>query len=218
MHYQTKAIGILGGTFDPIHFGHLRAALEISQVLDLSKVMFIPCYQPVHRKLPLASPHERLAMVRLAIQNEPKLMVNDCEIMRQGPSYTIDTLQHLRKEMPTTPFCLIMGIDALLNFPSWHRWEEILTLAHLIVMRRPQYQLPATGIVADLLKQRLQFTAEALYEPIAGNILLQPVTLLEISATEIRKLIAAGKSPRFLLPESVFNYIKQHGVYSISRL
>lgn len=215
---MSKPIGILGGTFDPIHFGHLRTALELYQALELAEVRLIPCYQPVHRKLPIASPEHRLAMVRCAIEEETALSVDDCEIQRKGPSYTIDTLEILTKKLPNTPFCLIMGIDALLGFASWNRWEDILKLAHLVVAHRPQYQLPQSGIVADLLKKRLKTNPLALHDQLAGNILLHPVTPLEISATDIRKQIAMGRSPRYLLPDSVNQYIEQHGVYSLSRL
>lgn len=213
-----KPIGILGGTFDPIHFGHLRMALELYQALDLAEVRLIPCYQPVHRKLPVATPAQRLDMVTKAIADEPVLKVDSCEIDRQGPSYTIDTLKGLHAKNANTPFAIIMGIDALLGFSSWHKWEEILKLAHLVVAHRPQYQLPQTGVIADLLKERLTENPAALHQVAAGNILLHPVTALEISSTDIRKQIAEGKNPRFLLPDSVYSYIKQHGTYSISRL
>ncbi len=218
MNKLHKTIGILGGTFDPIHFGHLRTALELHQHLDLAEVRVIPCYQPVHRKTPTATPEQRLAMVKIAVENEPALQVDTREIQRQGPSYTIDTLESLRAEFPQTSFCLIMAIDALLNFPSWNRWQEILDLAHLIVAHRPHYHLPHSGTVADLLKQRLKHNPEAIHETLAGNIILYPVTPLEISATDIRRQIALGLSPRYLLPDAVYKYIQHHGVYSLSRL
>lgn len=219
MHNNLQPpIGILGGTFDPIHFGHLRTALELRQALDLAEVRLIPCYLPVHRKLPVATPKQRLEMVRHAIESEQALRIDDCEIKRKGPSYTIDTLTYLRKELPDSPLCLIMGIDALLNFPSWNRWEEILQLAHLVVAHRPQYNLPHTGIVADLIKQRLKHATLDLHASRAGNILLHPVTPLEISATDIRKQIAMGRNPRYLLPDNVYKYIQEHGVYSISHI
>jgi nicotinate-nucleotide adenylyltransferase len=217
MHKLQQPIGIFGGTFDPIHFGHLRTALELVQALDLAEVRLIPCYQPVHRKLPIASPEQRLAMVKCAIENEPLLKVDPCEIQRKGPSYTVDTLEQFRKKWPHTPFVLIIGIDAMLSFPSWHRFEDILKLAHLVVAHRPHFQLPNTGLVADLLKQRLK-TVSALHQHLAGSIILHPVTPLEISATDIRKQIATGKNPRYLLPNSVYDYIKKHGVYSVSHL
>src|ERR1700722_2634359 len=109
MNNLHQAIGILGGTFDPIHFGHLRTALELHQALDLAEIRFIPCYQPVHRKIPIATPAQRLAMVERAIESEKYLRVDDCEIKRKGPSYTIDTLTQLNKQLPDTPLCLIMG-------------------------------------------------------------------------------------------------------------
>ncbi len=218
MHSLSQPIGIFGGTFDPIHFGHLRTALELYQALELAEVRLIPCYLPVHRKTPVASAKHRLAMVRAAIEGETALTVDDCEIQRKGFSYTIDTLEFLHQKFPSTPLCFIMGIDALLGFPSWQRFEDILKLSHLVIVHRPQYHLPQTGIVTDLLKQRLKHGAAALHESLAGNIVLHPVTPLEISATDIRKQIAADKNPRFLLPDAVYRYIVQHGVYSISRI
>jgi nicotinate-nucleotide adenylyltransferase len=215
MHQTHKAIGILGGTFDPIHMAHLRMALELYEGLDLAKVHLVPCYYPVHRKIPSASPDDRLKMVQCAIRNEPALYADDREISRGTPSYTIDTLLEMRKEMPNTPFCLILGIDAFLGFTSWHRWQEILEHAHLIVAHRPQYHIPNTGIITDLLKARLQHEVSYIHEHLAGGILLRPITPLEISATDIRKQIAIGRNPRYLLPDGVYDYIKQHGIYSI---
>lgn len=216
MQKLQQAIGILGGTFDPIHFGHLRTALELYQALTLAEVRIIPCYQPVHRKLPIATPEQRLAMVERAVEFEPALIVDNCEIERKGPSYSIDTLELLRKNRPDTPLCLIIGIDALLGFPSWHRYEEILEIAHLVIAHRPNYQLPTNGVVADLLKHRLKKNPNSLHNCLAGNILFHPVTPLEISASDIRRQISIGKNPRYLLPDSVYKYIQQHGIYSLS--
>lgn len=218
MHQTHKALGILGGTFDPIHLGHLRLALELYETLNLVKVHITPCYQPVHRKLPVASPEQRLAMVERAVVDESALFADAREIHRRGPSYTIDTLLELRAEVPNTPLCLLVGIDAFLGFTSWHRWEEILEHAHIIIAHRPQYQLPSTGIIADLITDRLQKEISYIHENIAGGILLRPITALEISASDIRKQIAMGRNPRYLLPDGVYNYIKQNGTYSISRL
>jgi nicotinate-nucleotide adenylyltransferase len=218
MHQTQKAIGILGGTFDPIHHGHLRMALELFEALDLLKVHLIPCYQPVHRKLPAASPEQRLAMVECAVSGEPALFADNREIKRQSPSYTIDTLLEIRAEMPNTPLCLMVGIDAFLGFSSWHRFEEILENAHIIVAHRPNYQLPQTGIIADLLKERLQQEVAYIHEKQAGGILFRPITSLEISASDIRKQIAMGRNPRYLLPDRVFDYIKENGTYSIGRI
>ncbi len=215
MHQTHKAIGILGGTFDPIHLGHLRMAIELYDALDLAKVHIIPCYQPVHRKQPVASADQRLAMVKCAIADEPALLADDREIRRQSPSYMIDTLLDLKQEMPETPLCLMLGIDAFLSFSSWHRWEDILSHAHLIIAHRPNYQIPPTGIVADLLKAPIQQEIAFIHEHNAGGILLRPITSLDISASDIRKQFAMGRNPRYLLPDNVYNYINQHGTYSI---
>jgi nicotinate-nucleotide adenylyltransferase len=215
---KTRALGILGGTFDPIHLGHLRLALELHDSLNLSKVHVIPCYRPVHRKLPVATPEQRLAMVECAVTGEPALYADPREIRRQNPSYMIDTILELREEMPGAPLCLLIGIDAFLGFPSWHRWREIMEESHLIVAHRPQYQLPATGEVADLLKERLKLNHEFIHEHQGGGILLMPITQLEISASDIRKQIAMGRNPRYLLPDRVYDYIKQFGTYSINRI
>ena len=217
MNQTPQAIGILGGTFDPIHLGHLRMALELYEALNLAKVHIIPCYQPVHRKLPAASAAQRFAMIQCAIATEPALYADDREIQRKTPSYMIDTLIDLRKTMPETPLCLLIGIDAFLSFTSWHRWKEILDHAHIVIAHRPQYQLPSTGIIADLIKTRLQQSFTCLHENLAGNILLRPITSLEISATDIRKQIAMGKNPRFLLPDSVYSYIQQEKIYSLDK-
>lgn len=218
MHQTHKAIGILGGTFDPIHDGHMRLAIEMYEGLDLAQVNIIPCYQPVHRKLPVASPEQRLAMVKCAVQSDPLLVADGREIKRKAPSYMIDTLLDLHNEMPQTPLCLLLGIDAFLGFHSWHRWKEILELAHIIVAHRPQFQLPPTGTLAEVLKEKFQKEISYVHENAAGGILFHPITSLEISASDIRKQIALGRNPRYLLPDAVYEYIQEHGTYSINRM
>lgn len=218
MHQSKRAVGILGGTFDPIHFGHLRLALELYQAFNLEHIRLIPCHQPVHRKSPTASPEDRLAMAKRAVASETALKIEECEIKRKGPSYTIDTLLELRKKAPQVPFCILIGIDAFLGFPSWHRWQEILDNAHLIVAHRPNYHLPATGVIAKLIRDRLVEETEVVHQKLQGCILLHPITSLEISATDIRKQIAMGKNPRYLLPDNVYEYIKKRGTYSVSTI
>lgn len=218
MRDTHPAIGILGGTFDPVHLGHLRLAIELQESLNLTRVNIIPCYRPVHRKMPVASPTERLAMVECAVQNEPALLADDREIRRQNPSYMIDTVLEMRTEMPKHALCLLIGIDAFLGFASWHRWKEILEQAHLIVAHRPHYQLPKTGVIADLIKTHLRDDPAYIHQHQSGGILLRPITQLEISASDIRKQFAMGRNPRYLLPDQVYDYIKQQGFYSISRI
>lgn len=209
-----KPIGILGGTFDPIHFGHLRMALELHSALDLAKVHIIPCYQPVHREPPLANPQARVEMIKSAIIDEPAFQLDIREIKRQDRSYFIDTLLEMRNERPNTPLCIFIGLDAFLGFATWHRYTEILQNGHIIIAHRPQYQLPKTGIIAEMLNNILQHSINFVHENLAGGLLLNPITALEISASDIRKQIAMSQNPRYLLPNSVYDYIKQHGIYS----
>lgn len=210
-----RPIGILGGTFDPIHLGHLRMAIELQQSLSLDHVRIIPCYQPVHRKNPEAPAHQRLKMIEIAVQTEPALRVDACEIERKGPSYTIHTLQFLREKFPHQPLSIIMGIDALLSFTSWYQWESILKLSHLIIAYRPNYQLPQTGIVSELLNTHSVTDRHRLREIEGGNILLHPVTSIDISSTDIRKQISQGRNIRYLVPDSVYDFVKKNAIYSI---
>jgi len=215
MHQTHKAIGILGGTFDPIHLGHLRMAIELYEALDLAKVHLTPTFKPMYRKQPIASPAARLAMLKCAIKSEPALVADDREIRRKGITYTIDTLIEMRKEMPDIPLCLLVGIDAFLGFASWHRFQEILNHAHIIIAHRPHYHLPRDGMIADLIHAKQQKDIAYIHENMSGGILLRPITALEISATDIRKQIAMGRNPRYLLPDGVYDYINQHGIYTV---
>ncbi len=157
-------------------------------------------------------------MTKRAVATETAFKIDECEIKRKGPSYTIDTLLELRKKAPQAPFCILIGIDAFLGFTSWHRWQEILENAHLIVAHRPNYHLPQTGIVAKLIRDRLVEEATLIHQKTQGCIFLHPITSLEISATDIRKQIAMGKNARYLLPDNVYEYIKKRGTYSVSTL
>jgi len=208
-----NAIGILGGTFDPIHFGHLRMAIDLQEALQLSQVRFVPCYQPVHRKPPEATIEDRCAMVELAIRDEPGLQVDRCEIDRQGLSYTIDTVRFLEEKYPHDALCLILGSDSLIGFTSWHEWECILEKAHLIIAHRPHFQLPTQGKIGKVVKKHATDQWEDLHEKKAGCIYFRGVTQLEISATDIRRQFLGQVNPRFLLPDSVLEYIQAHKIY-----
>ncbi|GAB4289281.1 MAG: nicotinate-nucleotide adenylyltransferase [Thiohalomonadaceae bacterium] len=208
------AVGILGGTFDPVHFGHLRAALEAQEVLGLAEVRLLPCGQPPHREPPRASATDRLAMLELAAAGQPGLRVDRRELERSGPSYMVDTLASLRAELGAAPLCLLLGSDAFLGLPQWHRWRELLQLAHLVVLHRPGWTLESVPVpLAEVLAAHRLATAAALTARPAGGILLQPVTPLDISATAIRAQIAAGRSPRYLLPDAVWDYIRRRDLY-----
>jgi nicotinate-nucleotide adenylyltransferase len=212
-----QSMGILGGTFDPIHFGHLRLALEVSESLQLDCIHFIPCYRPPHRHMPIAATYHRVNMIALAIQEEPAFHLNKIEIECRQISYSIDTLIKLRECYPATTFFLVLGMDAFEQFESWHRFREILSFAHLVVAYRPPYQLPANeSSIKTFLNQHLIEKKDLVDYPYGGGILLQPITALDISASLIRKQLALGLNPRYLLPETVYDYIQQHQIYRAS--
>ncbi|HEX2237805.1 MAG TPA: nicotinate-nucleotide adenylyltransferase [Gammaproteobacteria bacterium] len=205
-------IGILGGTFDPIHLGHVEPARDLLQMLPLREIRFIPARIPPHRNPPLASAAHRWRMLELAIQDQPGLMADDRELRRAGPSYTVDTLGELHAEL-SEPLCLIIGMDAFANLTTWHRWQDILRLAHIVITTRPGASLPTTGAAADLLKERYCDSPQALTDLLCGGILPRTVRHLDISSSTIRAGIAAGKDVSAMLAPPVWRYIREHGLY-----
>lgn len=206
-------IGILGGTFDPIHFGHLRLALEAQQQLNLQEVRFIPCQQQVLKPTTKTSAEHRLEMLRLAINNQSKFIVDKREIERSTPSYSYDTLTSLRAEFPNHPLGFIIGSDALARFSQWHRWDELIQLTHLIIAKRPNYEFTLTSEVKEYLDKYVTNDPHVLQQQTHGYIYFQEITALDISATEIRNLVQLGKSARYLLPENVLEYIEKNQLY-----
>jgi nicotinate-nucleotide adenylyltransferase len=211
-----RPIGILGGTFDPIHYGHLRTAFELLQTLRFAEVRFIPCGDPPHRGVTFATSLLRLEMVRLATRNEANFIVDDRELHREGPSYSVDTLVSLRGEFPDRSLCLITGMDAFLGLPTWHRWDEILDFAHIVVAHRPGWRVPDDGALGILLREKRTRRAEDLHERLQGNIYVHAVTQLEIASTDIRSLVAGGYDPRYLMPDSVRDVILESSCYASS--
>ena len=209
-----RPIGIFGGTFDPIHYGHLRTAFELLQTLRFAEVRFIPCGDPPHRGETFATAVLRLEMVRLATRNEPDFIVDDRELRREGPSYSVDTLASLRGEFPNRSLCLITGMDAFLELPTWHRWDEILNYAHIVVAHRPGWQVPDDGALGVLLGDKRTRRADDLHEKLQGNIYVHAVTQLEIASTDIRSLVADGYDPRYLMPDSVRDVIVKSSCYT----
>jgi nicotinate-nucleotide adenylyltransferase len=206
-------IGIFGGTFDPIHFGHLRTAFELMHGLRLAQMRFVPAGQPPHRDVPLADAGLRLELVRAATADQPGFSVDDREVRRNGPSYTVLTLTELRAEFPGQPLCLAVGMDAFLGLMQWHRWSRILELAHVVVAHRPGWGAPDDGPLGELLRLRRTARVDDLHEALAGRIFVQPVTQLEISSTELRGLLAAGLDPRYLVPDTVRDILRGTGSY-----
>ncbi|MEJ2692272.1 MAG: nicotinate-nucleotide adenylyltransferase [Candidatus Thiodiazotropha sp.] len=206
-------IGILGGTFDPIHFGHLRTALDVMQEVGLDQVRFIPLHGAVHRDQPETPAALRMRMVEMAVAGQPGFVADDRELRRAGDSYTIDTLDSLRGDYPREPLCLLLGMDAFNGFADWRRPEEILQMAHLLVMYRPGSSAPSDPRARAILEAHRCEEAAALRRQTAGLIQLQPVTRLEISSTRIRSLVAAEVSPRYLLPDPVLKLIEKNRLY-----
>lgn len=207
-------LGILGGTFNPIHRGHIQSALELCERLALKEMRLMPSAVPPHRELPTCSAARRAQMVRLAAAEHTCLQCDDRELQRSGPSYTIDSLADIRAEEGTErSIILVMGADAVAALDGWHRWRELTGFSHILVIARPGWQLPREGIVADWLQQHLTRSLETLQHTSCGAVLVQELTPHNVSSTEIRRLIAAAESPRELVPEPVWQYIKKQGLY-----
>lgn len=210
---ESQAIAVLGGTFDPVHNGHLRLAIELAEKLNLHQVRLMPGYLPVHKDSPSASTEQRLQMLSLAVADSPELTVDDREIKRQGPSYTLLSLQELRKEVgEDCPIYFILGEDAFSKFDEWHQWRELIRYAHLLVAIRP-------GIHADISPELEQFVeanqyrGEGIPTSAAGYVIRMSNVMLEISSSDIRQRIAENRNIRYLLPANVHRYIAEQQIY-----
>ena len=213
----STPIGIFGGTFDPIHYGHLRLAEELADRLSLAEVRLIPARVPPHRGTPRVTSAHRLEMVQLACAGNPRFRVDDRECRRQGASFTVDTLLELRAELGhQCVLALLMGVDAYLALTTWSRWEQLFELAHLVIAHRPGFELD-TGELPPALAS--QTAARLLRDPTqlrlrpAGAVLTVDIPPLDISATAIRAALRSGRSPRYLLPDSVLDYIGRNHLY-----
>ena len=214
---MSDALGLFGGTFDPVHYGHLRLAEESIAHLGLGAVRWIPAGQPPHRERPQVTAAQRLRMVRQATAGNPRFYVDPAEVEAAAPSYTVLTLERLRLELgDRLPLVLLVGADAFAGLASWHRWRDILELAHVAVSHRPGFPVePASlprELAAEFAARRLP-DAGGLGESPGGGIVTFAMTQLAISATQIRKLLANGLSARYLLPDDVLDYIQTHSLY-----
>ena len=213
-------IGILGGTFDPIHHGHLRLALEAMEQCDLQQVRLIPSGTPPHRAAPKTPAAQRLAMVQMAVQAHPKLVLDACEVHRTDPCYTVDTLAALREQFGAAqPLCLLLGSDAFLHLHTWYAWQRLFELAHIVVMQRPGKPLGNAMLHADAALQaayqaRLAPSPQLLHEAAQGVIVALDMPLLEISATDIRHRCRTQRDLRYLVPDAVAQHIHLHNLYT----
>jgi nicotinate-nucleotide adenylyltransferase len=209
-------LGIMGGTFDPVHFGHLRLAIEALETLGLDTVRWVPSGYPGHRDTPTTMPMHRVEMVRLAIAGEPRFTLDVAETRTSEPTFTINTLKRLRAEIGgDRPLVMILGMDSFLTLPTWRAWTELFDHTHFAVGERPGFELSTQTMVSGLALQyaRRSATPDAVRAAASGAIVTFPMTLLDISATELRDRFARGASARYLLPESVLAYIGAHRLY-----
>ena len=211
----SAMLGVLGGTFDPVHCGHLRTALDVVEALGLPELRLVPLRHAVHRAQPQAPAALRLAMLRAAVADEPRLVVDDRELRRDAPSYTVLTLESLRADRGSDePICLLVGVDAYAEFLTWHRPDDILRLAHLVVMQRPGAALPDDRALAAFTALRRTEDRRALRSAPAGRILFLPVTQLGIAATDLRERLCAGRSVRWLVPDAVLAILERERPYA----
>ena len=200
--------------FDPIHYGHLRTAHELCELLALERIAFVPAGDPPHRAAPLADAATRVAMVGAAIAGDDRFYVDERELRRSGPSYTVLTLAELRAERGAQPIVLILGMDAFAGLDRWHRAAELIGLAHLVVALRPRATLPAAGLQKTLLDERLcEDPAELAGRP-AGLVHVCRNTQIDLSSSAVREVIAAGRDPRYLMPEAARRIILATGSYA----
>lgn len=212
-HAKRKKIGIFGGTFDPVHIGHLRLALELKQQLGLDEMRLIPSHKPPHRDEPQANSLQRAEMLQLALRDCIGLQMDEREIWRDRPSYTYETLLELRAELGAdVSVVLCMGADAFSGVHTWFCWQELIHLAHIVVVARPGWNLPEFGPMVELLHKHQREQNSLDYEP-AGSIVLMSPRLLPISATEIRQQIHHKKSAQFLVTDAVWQYIQTNHLY-----
>jgi nicotinate-nucleotide adenylyltransferase len=206
-------IGLLGGTFDPIHYGHLRPAHDASRQLGLRALHLVPVAVPPHRPAPVADAGHRLRMVELGVAEFPGLVADDREIRRGGVSYSVTTLESMRAEMGTEPICLLLGADAFAGLPSWHRWDDLSQLAHMVVMTRPGFTASGTDAPAWARPRICASPAELTRRP-AGGVCFVTVAPLDVSASRLRQAIAHGAMPAAAeLPPAVWDYIRHHHLY-----
>lgn len=214
---MSEPLGLFGGTFDPVHFGHLRLAEEAISHLGLSAVRWIPAGRPPHRGTPQVTPQQRLEMVLRSTAKNPRFFVDPAEVEAARASYTVETLERLRGEFGhQQSLVLLVGADAFAGLSTWHRWRELFSLAHIAVSHRPGFPVERASLPGELASEFAERRAadpQVLAATGAGQIVTFAMTQLAISATQIRHLLSNGKSARYLLPDAVLDYIQLHQLY-----
>lgn len=216
------ALGLFGGTFDPVHFGHLRLATELAEAFRLERVVFIPAGLPYHRgRTAHASSEERLTMLKLAIARDPRFDVDDRELRREGATYSYDTLAEIRAERgPDAPLVFLLGSDAFAKIDTWHRWTELFALAHFAVAIRgddAEWASKGPGAFPREVWPRITLNLREMLSAPSGKVMTFAMTPLAISSTALRELVAQGSSIRYLAPDPVVEFVRSHRIYSSSR-
>lgn len=212
---MAKPIGILGGTFDPVHNGHIRLAIECYERLGLEEVRLVPLHTPPHRREPTASPEQRYTMLEMATEKMNGLIIDNCELIKDGISYTIETAQMMRKKFYGTSLCLLMGTDAFNHIYTWFQWQDLLNFVHIVIAERPgNVSQPDNAGVQDFLISHESGNLSDLYDFPSGKIFRIAMPLLDISSTRIREIFSAKKNPAMLLPEAIIEYIEANHIYS----
>jgi nicotinate-nucleotide adenylyltransferase len=214
MSLTQGPLAMLGGAFDPVHFGHLRTAAEIYTYFELAELRFVPSANPSHRPPHRASTALRMRMLEAATADLLWCSVDDRELRRDGPSWSVLTLEEMRAEAGDRSLCMILGMDAFLGLTRWHRWEELTELAHLLVAHRPGWQPPDVGPLGDFVHARLSSDVADLHASPAGRLFIHEVTQLEIASSAIREVFAADQDPRFLMPEAAIKIATESGCYA----
>jgi len=213
-HLLPEPLALFGGTFDPVHYGHLRCADEARKKLKLNSLYLLPASIPPHRTTPRATAEQRMEMLQLAQAEFSQLLIDDREYRREGPSYMVDTLQELRQEFPQRPLLLLLGQDAANELHSWHDWQQLFTLAHIVILTRPGQKEAYRQDLARQMQRREVSDIQDLAATEAGAVLKLEVTPIDISATTIKSIIRLGRSPRSMLPDAVLEYIERQQLYS----
>ena len=210
---SIEPLAYVGGTFDPVHYGHLRCADEAREKLGLKNLYLLPAGTPPHRACPQTSTRQRLDMLKLAQTEFPALKIDERETRREGPSYMVETLQELRAEFPQQPLALLIGQDAANLLHTWFHWQQLFSLAHIVILTRPSIKMEYRQDVAEQIQQRLHVDPQKLLRSQAGGVLQLEVASIDVSATNIKKLISQGGSLRSMMPPAVINYINENRLY-----
>lgn len=212
-HLLMEPLALFGGTFDPVHYGHLRVADEARQKLHLKNLNLLPSGIPPHRQTPRATVRQRLDMLQLAQLEFPQLTIDARETRREGPSYMVDTLQELRLEFPEQPLLLLIGQDAANHLHSWHQWERLFELAHIVILTRPGANVEYRQDLDKKIQRRLKADLHDLLQDDVGGVFNLNVESIDISATTIKSIIRLGRSPQSMLPQAVLDYINENQLY-----